>query len=395
MKNYQFALLALAIAAFSIGTTEFISVGLLPLISDYFNVSVALSGLTVSLYAFGVTIGAPVITTMTNKIPRKQLLMYIMLVFIAGNLLAAFSPNFIILLFARIFTAFSHGVFMSIATKIASDIVPPSKRASAIAIMFTGLTVATITGVPIGTFIGQRLGWQLAFIFISVIGFISLLSVLKFVPKDLEQPQLIALSKQLGVLKEKHLLMVYLITALGYGGSFVIYTYITELLSNVMGYSEDAIVIILIIYGVMVAIGNTLGGKFTNTNPVQRLIIIFLVQSAMLFIVGLTTSLHTIGLIAILALGLLFFMNVPGLQLIVMLFAEKYTPQAVNFASSLNISAFNIGIMLGTFIGGYVVESLDITIAPYVGGAIVLIASFLMYVLHKMPQSSAAVQVDC
>lgn len=382
MKNYQLSLLALAVSAFSIGTTEFISVGLLPLIADYFHASITLSGLTVSLYALGVTIGAPVITTLTNGIQRKQLLIYIMLVFIAGNLLAAFSPNFIVLLFARIFTAFSHGVFMSIATKIASDIVPPEKRSSAIAIMFTGLTVATITGVPVGTFIGQRFGWQMAFFFIAAIGIISLTAVTRFIPKDLEQPKSITMKEQLSVLAERHLLMIYLITSLGYGGSFVIYTYITEILGKVMGYSDNAIVIILIIYGVMVAIGNTLGGKFTNQQPVRNLIMIFFVQSLMLFIVGVTMSYHTLGLIAIFALGLLFFMNVPGLQLIVMLFAEKYTPKAVNFASSLNISAFNIGIMLGTFVGGYVVD-IDMKLTPFVGGIIVLFASLLMYILFR------------
>lgn len=383
MNKNKFAILALAVSAFAIGMTEFISVGLLPLIKNAFNVTLPLAGLTVSMYAIGVTVGAPVLTPLTNKMKRKHLLIGIMLVFIIANALAAFSFSFSMLLAMRILSALMHGVFMSVATAIASDLVTPDKRSSAIAMMFTGLTVATITGVPFGTWIGQQFGWEMSFIAISIIGLLSLIANIIFVPNDLTEYDQAPMSEQLKVFNNKPLLAVYLITALGYGSTFVVYTYLTTLLTKSLGYSDQAVVIILILYGVMVAIGNTLGGKFTNLNPTKALVWIFLIQAVVLLLVGATVHYHIAGLIAILLMGLFAFMNVPGLQLIVVLFAEKENTSTVNFASSLNISAFNIGITLGSVIGGFVLEHFSIISTPYFGFLMVILASEMMYLLHK------------
>ncbi|MDW4411349.1 MFS transporter [Staphylococcus saprophyticus] len=388
MRKNKFAILALAMSAFAIGMTEFISVGLLPLIKDSFNTTISLAGLTVSLYAVGVTIGAPLLTPMTNKIKRKHLLIGIMLIFIIANTLAAFSTTFRMLLAMRVLSALMHGVFMSIATAIASDLVSPDKRSSAIAMMFTGLTVATITGVPLGTWIGQQFGWEASFITIAIIGFLSLVINIISVPNDLNEYEQASMLEQLTVFKNKSLMMVYLITALGYGGTFVVYTYLTTLLTDTLHYSDDAVVILLVIYGVMVAIGNTLGGKLTNNRPMQVLIGIFLIQAIVLLIVGVTVSHQILGTIAILIMGLFAFMNVPGLQLIVVLFAERKNKATTNFASSLNIASFNIGITLGSVIGGYVLNHFSITMTPYFGFAMVLIASAMMYMVYKNEKST-------
>lgn len=388
MRKNKFAILALAMSAFAIGMTEFISVGLLPLIKDSFNTTISLAGLTVSLYAVGVTIGAPLLTPLTNKIKRKHLLIGIMLIFIIANTLAAFSTTFSMLLAMRVLSALMHGVFMSIATAIASDLVSPDKRSSAIAMMFTGLTVATITGVPLGTWIGQQFGWEASFITIAIIGFLSLVINIISVPNDLNEYEQASMLEQLTVFKNKSLMMVYLITALGYGGTFVVYTYLTTLLTDTLHYSDDAVVILLVIYGVMVAIGNTLGGKLTNNRPTQVLIGIFLIQAIVLLIVGVTLSHQILGTIAILIMGLFAFMNVPGLQLIVVLFAERKNKATTNFASSLNIASFNIGITLGSVIGGYVLNHFSITMTPYFGFAMVLIASAMMYMVYKNEKST-------
>ena len=183
-RKNTFALIALAISAFAIGTTEFISVGLLPLIAEDFHVGITTAGLTVSIYALGVTIGAPVLTAITSNFSRKSLLLWIMIVFIIGNSLAAFAPNITILLIARIVSAFAHGIFMSIGSTIAADLVEKEKRASAISIMFSGLTVATVTGVPFGTFIGQHFGWRLAFIIIVIIGIIAFIANSVLIPSS-------------------------------------------------------------------------------------------------------------------------------------------------------------------------------------------------------------------
>ncbi|PTL18548.1 MFS sugar transporter [Staphylococcus gallinarum] len=383
MKNNKFAIFALAMSAFAIGMTEFISVGLLPLIKDSFNTSISMAGLTVSLYAIGVTVGAPVLTPLTNKMKRKHLLLGIMLIFIVANALAAVSVTFSMLLAMRILSALMHGVFMSIATAIASDLVTPDKRSSAIAMMFTGLTVATITGVPLGTWICQQFGWEMSFVAIAIIGLISFIGNWLVVPNDLNEYDQAPMVEQLKVFKNKSLMMIYLITALGYGGTFVVYTYLTTILTDVMHYSDNAVVILLIIYGVMVAIGNTLGGKLTNHQPTKVLVAIFTIQAMVLLFVGITVTHQFIGTIAVLLMGLFAFMNVPGLQLIVVLFAERKHKATVNFASSLNIASFNIGITLGSVIGGFVLNHFSLTMTPYFGFIMVILASVMMYVTYK------------
>ncbi|MRD40083.1 MFS transporter, partial [Bacillus thuringiensis] len=223
-------LLALAISAFGIGTTEFISVGLLPSISKDLNVSVTTAGLTVSLYALGAAVGAPVLTALTASMSRKTLLMWIMVIFIIGNGIAAVATSFTVLIIARIVSAFAHGVFMSIGSTIAAAIVPENKRASAIAIMFTGLTVATITGVPIGTFIGQQFGWRASFMAIVVIGIIAFIANSILVPSNLKNGVPVSFRDQFKLIKNGRLLLVFIITALGYGGTFVTFTYLSPLL---------------------------------------------------------------------------------------------------------------------------------------------------------------------
>ncbi len=238
------ALLALAISAFAIGTTEFISVGLLPLISKDLQVSVSTAGLTVSLYALGVTFGAPLLTSLTSNMSRKTLLLLIMLVFIGGNSVAASATNIGVLLIARVLSALSHGVFMSIGSTIAASLVPENRRASAISIMFTGLTVATITGVPFGTFIGQQFGWRFAFIFIVIVGIIAFIANAMLIPANLRKSGRTTFSDQLKLLANGRLVLLFVITALGYGGTFVVFTYLSPLLQEITGFGEKTVALI-------------------------------------------------------------------------------------------------------------------------------------------------------
>ena len=268
-------LLALVINAFAIGSTEFISVGLMPLIVNSFHVTLAQAGLTVSLYAIGVTIGAPLLTVLTGKWNRKYLMIVIMLLFIIGNLVAAFALSFSMLLGGRIISALAHGLFMSVSSVIAADVVEPNKRASAIAIMFTGLTVATVTGVPLGTFIGQQTNWHFTFIFIAIIGALGLAANLFLIPKHLPIPGVVDLRGIIRIFKNKFLLGSFIVTALGYGGTFAAYTYLTPILEDKIGYSAHAVVLLLVVYGIMVAIGNTIGGHFSNKQPLKSLSLMF------------------------------------------------------------------------------------------------------------------------
>ncbi|MFD6211096.1 MFS transporter [Peribacillus sp. NPDC060253] len=371
------ALLALAISAFAIGTTEFISVGLLPLISKDLHITVTTAGLTVSLYALGVMFGAPILTSLTSNMSRKTLLLWIMVVFIAGNALAASATTISVLLIARVISALAHGIFMSIGATIAADLVPENRRASAIAIMFTGLTVATVTGVPFGTFIGQQFGWRFAFIIIVAIGLIAFIGNSIMVPSDLRKATRTTFRDQVKLVTNGRLLLVFIITALGYGGTFVVFTYLSPLLQEVTGFKEGTVALILLVYGVAIAIGNTLGGKLANRNPIHALFYMFLIQAIVLVVLSFTAPFKIAGLITIILMGLFAFMNVPGLQVYVVMLAERFVPSAVDVASAINIAAFNAGIAIGAYLGGVITDSIGLIHTAWIGGVMVFVAVIL------------------
>ncbi|MDO3680845.1 MFS transporter [Paenibacillus ehimensis] len=376
-KRSTLALLALAISAYAIGTTEFISVGLLPLIAENLHISVTTAGLTVTLYALGVTFGAPVLTSLTTGMSRKSLLIAIMIVFIAGNSLAAASGSIGILLTARVLSALSHGVFMSIASTIAADLVPENKRASAISMMFSGLTVAIVTGVPLGTWIGQQMGWRAAFVTIAVIGLVALIANLILIPASLRKGVPTPVREQVKLVTNGRLLLAFAITALGYGGTFVVFTYLSPLLHEITGFAESTVAVILLIYGVAIAIGNVIGGKVANRRPLKALFLMFILQAIVLLVLMVTAPFKVAGLITIFFMGLLAFMNVPGLQIYVVMLAERFAPGAKDVASAVNIAAFNAGIAIGAYLGGLVTDSMGLIHTTWIGAVMVLAAVLL------------------
>ncbi|WP_409178768.1 MFS transporter [Brevibacillus fortis] len=386
-KNSTLALLALAISAFGIGTTEFVIVGLLSTVAQDLKVTITLAGLLISGYALGVAIGAPIITALTSRIPRKTLLMLLMIVFVVGNSAAALSSSFAILIIARFFTAFSHGVFFSIGSTIAADLVPENKRASAIATMFTGLTVATVTGVPLGTFIGQMFGWRATFWGVAILGVIALISTAILVPSNLKKAKVASIKDQVKIITNLSLLLVFAITALGYGGTFVTFTFLGPILEEITGYQASAVSLILLVYGIAVAIGNTVGGKAADKNPIKALRWMFIIQAIILIILTFTAPFKWVGTLTIMLMGLLAFMNVPGLQVYVVQLAEKYVPSAVDVASAMNIAAFNLGIAIGAFVGGIIVDTIGLIHTPWVGGVMVLGAALLTVISGKLEKA--------
>ncbi|AFJ48222.1 MFS transporter [Shimwellia blattae] len=373
------ALLALTISAFAIGTTEFVIVGLVPAIAQQLSVSLPSAGLLVSIYALGVAIGAPVLTALTGRLPRKQLLIGLMVLFTIGNLIAWQAPGYNTLIIARLLTGLAHGVFFSIGSTIATSLVPKEKGATAIAIMFGGLTVALVTGVPLGTFIGQHFGWRETFLVVSLIGVIALISSIILVPSDIPTREPASLRSQLQVITHPRLLLIYAVTALGYGGVFTAFTFLTPMMQDLAGFSASDVSIILLGYGVSVAIGNIWGGKLADKHgAASALKFIFAVLSALLLVFQFTVSHHYAALVTVLVMGIFAFGNVPGLQVYVVQKAAEYTPDAVDVASGLNIAAFNIGIALGSIIGGQTVATLGLAQTPWIGAVIVALALVLI-----------------
>jgi multidrug resistance protein len=372
------ALFALTIAAYAIGTTEFVVVGLLPTVANDLDITLPLAGLIVSVYALGVTFGAPIITALTGRVARKPLLLGLMGLFIAGNVAAALSASYEMLLIARVLSAFAHGVFFSVGSTIAADLVPENRRASAIAMMFMGLTVAIVTGVPLGTVIGQTFGWRATFWAVSGLGIIAFSGIAALLPSTLSKAAPARLIDQVRVLGSGRLLLVYAMTALGYGGTFVTFTFLASILEQVTGFASSSVSLILILYGAAIAAGNLAGGRIADRNPVRALIGLFALQAMVLFAFTFTAASPTWTLITLAALGFLSFANVPGLQIYVVELAKQHRPGAVDVASALNIAAFNLGIAFGAWVGGLVVSSpLGLGATPWVGAILVAVALVL------------------
>jgi predicted MFS family arabinose efflux permease len=389
------ALWALTLSAFAIGTTEFVIVGLIPTIAASLQVSVPSAGLLVSLYALGVAIGAPVLTALTGRVPRKLLLLGLMLLFTAGNLVAWMAPGYEALMAARVLTGLAHGVFFSIGSTIATSLVPKEKAASAIALMFSGLTVALVTGVPLGTFIGQHFGWQMTFLAVAMLGVVAFAGIALLVPGRIggrvagaDAP---SLSIQLSVLKKPRLLLVYAMTTLGYGGTFVAFTYLAPILQQVAGFSAGAVGLVMLVYGVSVAFGNIWGGKLADRKgPVRALQIVFALLAAVLLVLEFTATNKVAVLVTVLAWGAVAFGNVPGLQVYVVQRAGRDAPQAVDVASGLNIAAFNVGIALGAWGGGLIVERIGLMATPWIGALVVLGALALTTLAGRLDRRDAA-----
>lgn len=327
--------------------------GLLMQVSTDLHVSITAAGLLISGYALGVAVGAPVLTIATRKLPRKTVLLALMAIFTLGNLACALAPNYEMLMAARVITSLAHGTFFGVGSVVATGLVAPERRASAIAIMFTGLTAATLLGVPAGAWLGLHFGWRSTFWAVTAIGVLAFAVLSVFVPRVKEEAKAAPLREELGVLARPQVLLGLAMTVLGFAGVFVVYTYIQPLLTQVTGLSESAVSPILLVFGGGLAVGNLLGGKLADRAPMAAvfgtLVALAVVLGAMQFTIGTPfTAVVFVGL-----LGVASFATVAPMQLRVL---EKASGAGQNLASSLNIAAFNLGNALGAWVGGVVIE---------------------------------------
>ncbi len=374
-------LYALAVAAFAIGMAEFIVVGILPNIAYDVHVDVPSAGLMVTLYAVGVAISAPVLTAVTSNANRRLLAAGLMLLFIIANVTAWLAPDFITLLVSRVLAGIAHGVFFSIASVIASQLVPKEKAGRAISVMFTGLTIALVTGGPVGTFISEAFGWRTAFLAIAFTGVLAMLAMLIWLPRNLENGENGTFLSQFEVLFKPRLLLVFAITGIGHCGAFVAFTYLSEILQAQTGYSLSAVGIIFVCYGVGVTLGNAYFARLADRQgPIKALIWIYAILTAVLLTLEFTAASKLLIVPVVILWGAVAFGNVPVLQLYVMQQAEKVLPRAAEAASSMNIAAFNIGIAAGAWIGGGVVERSGISAVGMVSGMIVSVNVLLVLI---------------
>ncbi|MFE4513169.1 MFS transporter [Kitasatospora sp. NPDC056783] len=367
------ALIALAIGAFGIGTTEFVIMGLLPQIAGDYGVSIPNAGLLVTGYALGVVIGAPLMTVLGTKISRKTMLMLLMGLFVAGNLLSAFAPSFPVMLAGRIVTSLAHGAFFGIGSVVAADLVAPQKKAGAIATMFTGLTIANIVGVPLGTFIGQAVGWRTTFAGVAVLGVIGLLGIAKLVPA-MPRPEGAHLRRELTAFRNPQVLLAMAMTVLGFGGVFAAITYIAPMMTNVAGYAEGSVTWLLVLFGVGMFLGNLLGGRYADRKLMPMLYTTLGGLAVVLALFTLTAHNKVLAAISVMLVGALGFATVPPLQKRVL----DHAHGAPTLASAVNIGAFNLGNALAAWLGGMVIAAGLGYTAPNWVGAVLAAAALLL-----------------
>ncbi|GHG07292.1 MFS transporter [Streptomyces filamentosus] len=385
------ALLALAIGAFGIGTTEFVIMGVLPQVAGDFGVTIPTAGWLVSGYALGVVVGAPLLTVLGTRVSRKKMLMFLMGLFIAGNALSAVAPGFGVMLAGRIVASLAHGAFFGIGSVVAADLVAPQKKASAISLMFMGLTVANIVGVPGGTYIGQVAGWRVTFGLVAALGVVGLLGVARLVP-EAGRLESVSVRGEFAAFRNVQVWLAMAMTVLGYGGVFAAITYITPMMTEVAGYTEGAVTWLLVLFGIGMFLGNLLGGKFADRALMPMLFTALAALTAALLLFTATAHNKILAALTLSLIGALGFATVPPLQKWVL----DQASAAPTLASAANIGAFNLGNALAAWLGGVVIAAgLGLTAPNWVGallsGTALLLALLAAHLDRRTRRASRVV----
>ena len=370
------ALLALAIGAFGIGTTEFVIMGLLPEVAGDFGVTIPTAGWLVTGYALGVVVGAPLMTVLGTRISRKRMLMLLMGLFIAGNVLSAVAPVFPVMVAGRLVASLAHGAFFGIGAVVAADLVAPSKKAGAIAMMFTGLTVANVVGVPLGTYVGQTAGWRTTFLLVAALGVIGLIGIARLVP-EIPKADGVRLRHELAAFRNVQVLLAMAMTVLGFGGVFAAVTYISPMMTEVAGFADSSVTWLLVLFGLGMVAGNLVGGRFADRALMPMLYVTLGSLALVLALFTVTAHDKAAAAVTITLIGALGFATVPPLQKRVL----DQAAGAPTLASAVNIGAFNLGNALAALIGGMVISAgFGYTAPNWVGAALAAAALLLALV---------------
>lgn len=384
-------LIALALGGFGIGLTEFVIAGLLPDVAADFGVSEASAGWFISGYALAVVAGALGLTAAVTRLQRKPVLAGLLVLFIAGNLLSATASDYWPMMLGRVLAALAHGAFFGIGAVVAAAMVPPSRKAGAIALMFTGLTAANVLGVPFGTLLGQAAGWRATFWAITVIGVLALAGILALVPRQAgEADKAGSLRSELLAFRSGQVWLSIAVTILGFGGMFGAFTYIAYTLTEVSGFAASTVPWLLIVFGVGLFAGNTLGGKAADRNVDRTLLVVLAVLALVLVGFALTAANPVLTVAFLVLMGGFGFATVPGLQMRVM----KYAPGAPTLASGANIGAFNVGNALGAWLGGVTITAGFGYTSPIWAGAVITLAGVAVMAFAAAAAKRSETRID-
>lgn len=381
------ALLALALGGFGIGLTEFVIAGLLPEVAADFRVDEATAGWLISGYALSVAVGAIGLTAAVTRFNRKHVLTALMVLFIAGNLTSAVATTYEAMLVGRILAALTHGAFFGIGAVVAANLVAPERRAGAIALMFAGLTSANVLGVPLGTLLGQQLGWRSTFWAISAIGIVALVGMATLVPHQPVDRDGPGLRGELGAFRSGQVWLSLAVTMLGFGGMFGAFTYIAYTLTEVSGFASRSVPWLLVLFGGGLFAGNWLGGRAADRSVPRTLAVVLAGLAVVLAGFALTAESQALTLVTLVLMGGFGFATVPGLQMRIM----SYAGGAPTLASGSNIAAFNVGNALGAWLGGLTITAgLGYTSPLWVGAALSAAALVVLLVADRAARRAPA-----
>ena len=384
--GFPVPVLALSMCAFCIGTAEYIVMGLLPDIAHDLGVSIPSAGQLITGYALGVVLGAPILAVITARMERKRVLLAMVAVFIIGNFLSAIAPTYSFLMASRVLAAFAHGTLFGVGSVLAADMVASDKRASAIALMFTGLTLATILGVPLGTFVGQNLGWRASFWAITALGLLALVPLSLLVPR-VPAKATQGFRNEIQVLKQPDVLVALLVTILASASNFTFFTYIVPILRDISGFSPHAVTLILLLAGLGFTVGMTAGGKLADRGIVQALCIILCALILLLIVMAFVLHSQVTILVMIFFWAATAFASGPALQTGVI----DRAAMAPNLASTLNIGAFNLGNAGGAILGALVIgHGMGLGGVPLAAAGAAVLALAVVGLLALMPASEQA-----
>lgn len=384
-------LIALAIGAFGIGLTEFVIMGLLPEVAADFAVSEATAGWLISGYALSVVVGALGLTAATTRLPRKPVLLGLVVLFIAGNALTALAPDYTVAMIGRIIAALCHGAFFGIGAVVAADLVAPEKKARAIAIMFTGLTAANVFGVPFGTFLGQQFGWRSTFWVISAIGVVAFAGIALLVTAPTHAGERVSVRSELRAFRSGQVWLSLIVTALAFGGMFGAFTYIAYTLTGVTGFADTTVPWLLVLFGIGLVAGNWIGGRLADRSIDRTLLVFIAALVVVLVLFGMFAWSQPVTIAILVLMGAFGFGTVPGLQSRIM----HYAGGAPTLASGANIGAFNVGNALGAWAGGLGISAgLGYTSPIWIGAAITASALVVMVIAARTSRTPVSTAPD-
>lgn len=381
-------LLPLTMGGFSIGMTEFLMMGVLPDVANSLSISIPTAGYLIAIYAFGVVIGAPLMIALSKNYPPKKILATLMLLFAIFNSLFSIAPTFLLLLFARFMSGLPHGAFFGVGAVVATQLATPGKGASSVAIMFAGLTLANILGVPIGTFIGHHVSWRIAYFIVALLGLLTLASIIKWLP-DLILANTPNFRQSLKIFKDIEIWLIIGISAIGTGGLFAWISYIAPLMTDVASFSDNMVTLIMMLAGIGMAVGNLLGGCVADRwSPLLITGLLLFIMIGCLLAVALVAEHQSYALVMTFVTGAVAFAVVPAMQML-MIHAAKGSEM---LASSMVQASANMGNTLGAYLGGLpIAAGFGYTSPEYVGMGLAFIG-LILCLLIRLTRTSILVE---